>query len=407
MTARREVVSTSGAAKVTGGRPAILGGTPAFPDGLQLVRPTLPDPEAVARDVRTILDSRVLTNGPFAERLEERAAAYLGIRHCVSVASCTLGLMLALRILGLRGSVVVPSFTFAATVHAVAWNGLTPAFADIDRATLTLDPASAKAAVDDGAAAILATHTFGTPCDVEALESVARDRGVALVFDAAHALGSRHGGTPVGSFGRAEVFSLTPTKLVVAGEGGIVATDDDDLAEACRIGREYGNPGDYDSRFVGLNARMSEFHAAVALRSLEGLDERVRGRNDLAAVYRRSLGDLAGISFPTVPQGDLSTYKDFTVLVEGPELGLDAPCLARALAAEGVATRRYYAPPVHVHQAYREATPPDLPATDWAAARVLTLPLWSDMSDQQVEGVAEAIRRIVRYPDVAAACEGA
>jgi dTDP-4-amino-4,6-dideoxygalactose transaminase len=374
---------------------------------MQLVRPTVPDPEAVARDVRTILDSRVLTNGPFAERLEERAAAYVGVRHCVSVASCTLGLMLALRALGLRGSVVVPSFTFAATVHAVAWNGLSPVFADIDRDTLTLDPASAGAAAAGGGAAILATHTFGTPCDVEALESAAREAGAALLFDAAHALGSRHGGTPVGGFGRAEVFSLTPTKLVVAGEGGIIATDDDELAEACRIGREYGNPGDYDTRFVGLNARMSEFHAAIALRSLEGLDDRVRRRNELSAAYRRSLGDVPGISFPEVRQGDLSTYKDFTVLVEGAALGLDAPCLARALAAEGVATRRYYAPPVHVHQAYRQASPPDLPTTDWAAARVLTIPLWSEMSDQQVEAVAEAIRRIVRYPEVAAACEGA
>jgi dTDP-4-amino-4,6-dideoxygalactose transaminase len=404
MAARRSQVSASGSA-ADEGRPAILGGTPAFPDGVQLVRPTIPDPDAVAGDVRAILDSRVLTNGPFAERLEERAASYLGTRHCISVASCTLGLMLALRAMDLRGSVVVPSFTFAATVHAVAWNGLSPAFADVDRATLTLDPGSAGAAEEP--AAILATHTFGTPCDVEALRSVADERGAVLLFDAAHALGSRRGGTPVGRFGRAEVFSLTPTKLVVAGEGGLIATDDDELAEACRVGREYGNPGDYDSRFVGLNARMSEFHAALALRSLEGLDERVRRRNDLAEVYRRILGGLPGISFPAVRPGDLSTYKDFTILVEGPELGVDAPCLARALAAEGVATRRYYAPPVHRHQAYRDASPPALPATDWAAARVLTLPLWSDMEDHLVERVAETIRRIVRYPEVAAACEAA
>jgi dTDP-4-amino-4,6-dideoxygalactose transaminase len=396
-------VSASGSA-ADEGRPAILGGTPAFPDGVQLVRPTIPDPDAVAGDVRAILDSRVLTNGPFAERLEERAASYLGTRHCISVASCTLGLMLALRAMDLRGSVVVPSFTFAATVHAVAWNGLSPAFADVDRATLTLDPGSAGAAEEP--AAILATHTFGTPCDVEALRSVADERGAVLLFDAAHALGSRRGGTPVGRFGRAEVFSLTPTKLVVAGEGGLIATNDPSLAEACRIGREYGNPGDYDTRFVGLNARMSEIHAALALRSLEGLDERVARRNALADRYIQALTEVPGISFPAVTPGDVSTYKDFTVLVEEEGFGVDAPSVGRALAVEGIETRRYYAPPVHAQQAYRTVPTEALPVTEWAAARALTLPLWPDMEDAAVDRAAAAVARIQRYPEAARAATG-
>jgi dTDP-4-amino-4,6-dideoxygalactose transaminase len=255
------------------------------------------------------------------------------------------------------------------------------------------------------AGAVVATHTFGTPCDVEGLEAAVRERGALLMFDAAHALGSRHRGVPVGRHGDAEVFSLTPTKLVVAGEGGLIATDDDDLAEGCRIGREYGNPGDYDTRFVGLNARMSELHAALALRSLGGLDDRVARRGRLAGHYRDRLA-RNGIGFPSVPGGDVSTFKDFTILVEPDAFGVDAACLGKALAAEGVDTRRYYAPPVHVQQAYRGVPAPDLPVTDWAAARVLTLPLWSEMSEEDIERVADAVARVGRYSEeVAAACE--
>lgn len=227
-----------------------------------------------------------------------------------------------------------------------------------------------------------------------------------MFFDAAHALGSRYAGASVGRFGDAEVFSLTPTKLVVAGEGGIIATDDDELAERCRLAREYGNPGDYDSQLVGLNARMSELHAAVALRSLDGLDERVERRNRLASVYFEALSGVPGIAFPHVREADLSTFKDFTVLVDPGGYGADAVCLAIALGAEGVDTRRYYAPPVHLHRAYRDVEAPPLPVTDSVVDRVLTVPLWTEMTEGQVERVADAVRRIQRYPEVATACRG-
>ena len=388
--------STSG---VLAGPPAVLGGSPVFPEGLPFVRPTVPAPDAVLGRVGDILASGVLTNGPFVRELEERTAEYLGVRHCVAVSSCTAGLMLVLRAAELSGDVVLPSFTFAATAHAVAWNQLRPAFADVDRATLTLSPAAAVAATGVRASAILATHTFGTPCDVEGLTRAASSNGIRLFFDAAHAFGSRRGGTPVGRFGDAEVFSLSPTKVLVAAGGGLIATHDDLLAERCRMGRDYANPGDYDCRFVGLNARMSEIHAAIALASLEGLDERIDRRNQLAAWYREALSEVPGVSFPEVPKGDRTTYKDFTVLVEPDQFGIDAGKLARALAAEGIQTRRYYTPPVHAMQAYRSlaGTNGGLPATEWASARVITLPLWGSMTEDHIWGVVSAIARINRF----------
>jgi dTDP-4-amino-4,6-dideoxygalactose transaminase len=378
------------------GRPAIAGGEPMFPEGLPLARPRVPDPAAVARDVERVLASGFMTNGALVRELERRVAEYLGVRHCIAVSSCTSGLMLVLRAADLAGDVVVPSFTFMATAHAVVWNGLRPVFADIDPDTLTLSPEAVAEAVGIRTSAILATHLYGTPCDVEALEAVARESGVQLFFDAAHAFGSLHGGKHVGGFGDAEVFSLSPTKPLIAAEGGLITTNDDVLAERCRIGRDYGNPGDYDCRFIGLNARMSELHAATALDSLGGIEERVAGRNAVAEAYAKALAEVPGISFPLVPGGDRSTFKDLTVLVEAEGFRLDADGLAAALAAEGAETRRYYAPPVHAMRAYRGLAGPNgsLAVTEGASARALSLPLWPEMVPEQVERVAGAIRRI-------------
>lgn len=378
------------------GPPAMFGGAPAFPDGLPFVRPALPDPDAIAGTIRGIVAGGMITNAGYVRELEQRAAEYLDVRHCVAVSSCTSGLMLVLRTADLTGDVIVPSFTFAATAHAVAWNGLRPVFADIDPETLTLSATEALHAIGVRTSAILATHTFGTPCDIDALARTCKKDGIRLFFDAAHAFGSRYRGVPIGGFGDAEVFSLSPTKVLVAGEGGIIATNDDMLAQRCRIGRDYGNPGDYDCRFVGLNARMSELHAAVALASLEGLEQRIARRNELADLYKSELARVPGISFPIVPEGDRSTYKDFTILVDGDVFGCDAKRLGEALAEDGIDTRRYYSPPVHTMRAYRRATMTSGPleATMSAASRVITLPLWIQMSDEVVLRVVGAVERI-------------
>jgi dTDP-4-amino-4,6-dideoxygalactose transaminase len=304
--------------------------------------------------------------------------------------------MLLLRAADLSGDVLVPSFTFAASVHAVAWNGLRPVFVDIAPDTLTMAPEAARRAMGVRTSAILATHLFGTPCAIEELQDITDGNGVRLLFDAAHAFGARHGDRMVGGFGDAEVFSLSPTKPLVAGEGGLITTDDDALAERCRIGRDYGNPGDYDCLFVGLNARMSEIHAALALASFEDLDDRLAERERLAARYREILGSVPGVSFPTVPPNDRSTFKDFTILVDPAGFGLEADRLAEILGSEGIETKRYYAPPVHEQRAYRSLRSSNngLTVTDDVASRTLTLPLWTGMGSDRVDRVGVAIRQV-------------
>jgi dTDP-4-amino-4,6-dideoxygalactose transaminase len=379
--------------------PASYGGVPAFPEGLPLARPPVGNPGSVASIVEPILSGGMLTNGAYVREFEVRAAEYLGVRHCVAVSSCTSGLMLVIRSLGLSGEVIVPSFTFAATAHAVAWNGLRPRFADIDPSTLTLSPDAVSQVIGVRTSAILGTHVFGTPCDVDGLSELARRTGIALLFDAAHAFGSIRNGVHVGGFGDAEVFSLSPTKVLTAGEGGLITTNNDLLAERCRIGRDYGNPGDYDCRFVGLNARMSEIHAAIGLDSFERLEPRLAARNEVADAYHAALAGTPGISFPEVPELDRSTYKDFTLLVDAAEFGMTAFLLSEILGHEGIDTRRYYSPPVHTMKAYRSLSGVNgtLSVTQKVSDQVLTLPLWDGMTDDHILGVADAIARIHTY----------
>jgi FlaA1/EpsC-like NDP-sugar epimerase/dTDP-4-amino-4,6-dideoxygalactose transaminase len=371
---------------------ALLSGTSPNGAGLPFARPARPPLERVLQRVSHSYESGQLTNGVLVRELEERMADRVRVDHVVAVSSCTSGLMLVVQALveGRPGPVVLPSFTFSASAHAVAWNGRTPRFVECDPDTFQIDLAHAEAALD-GAGALMPTHVFGAPCSPEAVEKLAASNGVPVVFDAAHALGATFRERPIGGFGDAEVFSLTPTKPMVAGEGGLVATHDADLAARVRLGRDYGNPGDYDTRFVGLNARMSEFHAAMALESLNLLDRTLARRRELALRYVAGLADVPGIRSQTVPLADLSTYKDFTIAVDADQFGIDRNQLVAVLAAQGIDTRNYFDPPVHRQQAYRAEPPLCLPTTEAVSRSVVSLPIYPDLSFDDVNVVIRTI----------------
>jgi len=382
-----------------GRRLALLGGAPAFPEVVPIVRPWLPPAAELLPDIETAFGSGMITNDRFVRSLEEAFAAYVGTREAVAVCSCTSGLILLLRVLDLHGPVVLPSYTFLATGLALAWNGLPMAFGDIDPATHTLDPASAEAVLkSEHGRAILAVHTYGCPPELETMERLAAQAGVPLLIDAAHGMGGRYHNRPLGGFGLAEVFSLSPTKTLTAGEGGIITTNDRALAARLRIARNYGDPGTNDAELVGLNARMPELSAILGLKCLPLLEENVRRRNQIARTYLESLAEVPGLLFPQVPPGSLSTYKDFSLLVLPEEFGLTRDQLAEALRAENVMCRRYFATPLHRQKAF--ASPlyrrPDydarLPHTDYVAARVISLPCFAQLSEATARRIAELIR---------------
>jgi dTDP-4-amino-4,6-dideoxygalactose transaminase len=376
-------------------RPAILGGPPAFPDGLPFARVSVPPLDRVTQRLRPSYEAGRLTDGPLVRELEEATAERLGARHVVAVSSGTAGLMLALRVIAPPGTpVLLPSFTFSASAHAVAWNGLVPRFADCDGRTFQLDPDDAEARLGD-AGVIMPTHLFGAPCAAERFEDLARRSGRALIFDAAHGFGATRRGRVVGSFGDAEVFSLSPTKLLTSGEGGLVATPHDEVARSLRSGRDYGNSGEEDVRFIGLNARMSELHAALALEALSGIDVKIARRRELGRRYCRHVDEIPGLRSQAIDDGDEMTYKAYSIVVE-PEYGVERDALVDALQAEGIETRRYFCPAVHEQRPYASSEGTDLPMSSYLASRVVTLPIWPAMSDADVDTIADVLMSIHR-----------
>lgn len=385
--------------------PAILGGAPAFQSKVNIVRPVLPDISEMAGGVQSMLQSGMVTKGEHLKAFEKAVREHLGVKHAIAVSSCTSGLMLTYRGLGLSGDVVVPSFTFMATVAALVWSGLRPVYADVDRGTTNLDPAAAEAAITPDTSAIVAVHNFGNPAELGSLREIARRRGLKLIIDAAHGFGALHAGQPVGGQADAHVYSLSPTKLLIAGEGGIVATNDDTLAERITMGREYGNSGSYDSAFAGLNARLPEFNALLGLRSLDRLEEAAQTRNQTADLYEELLGMLPGVGFQEVRPGDRCSYKDLSITIDAALFGLTRDELALAMAAENIDTRKYYEPPVHRQTAYQQfydGRP--LPNTEWLARNSLSFPMWSNMDTQVVQGICGAIKRVYQNREAVRDC---
>ena len=394
------------------------------------VRPALPKAEALAEAFSEIVTSGRLTKGPYCDRLEHAVAKRLGVRHAVAVSSCTVGLLLVYRAIDLSagscrsrrsatdscgvasmeslsrfgitktgsrtepiGEVVIPSFTFLAAPAAIVWNNLRPVFIDVDPKTTNVTPQAIAAAITPRTVAIAACHNFGNPCDVRALEAVAAEHNLPLVIDAAHGFGASMHGLPVGAGATAQVFSLSPTKLLVAGEGGIVATDCDCLAHFVRMGREYGNDGSYDALFAGINGRMPELSAAMALASLDMLDDVSRRRNELAALYKQELSDLRGIGFVSYLPGGVSSHKDFSITIDPTRFGMTRDALRRTLASHGIETRAYYDPPCHRQTAFEhfyDRMKP-LPATEILAARSLALPIGAHVDAAVVGEVCDVI----------------
>ena len=408
-----------------------VAGDPA-PHGIRVpfVRPALPPLEALRPAVDEIVRSGRLTKGPYVERFEQGIAARLGVRHAIAVSSCTVGLMLVYRGLDLAagncrsrggvggqcpvgtmeplsrfsavrsgdrleplGEVVIPSFTFLAAPAAIVWNNLRPVFVDVEPRSTNVTPQAVKAAITPRTVAIAACHNFGNPCDVPALAAVAAEHGLPLVIDAAHGFGASFHGRPVGAGATVQVFSLSPTKLLVAGEGGIVATDCDCLAHFVRLGREYGNDGSYDALFPGVNGRMPELSAAMGLASLAMLDGVSDRRNHLADLYRRELSQLPGIGFVEIAPGSRSSHKDFSITVDPTRFGMTRDALRRALADRGIETRAYYDPPCHRQTAFEhfhDRMRP-LPATEMLASRSLALPIGGHVDEAVVTEVCETI----------------
>lgn len=358
--------------------------------------PSLPEFRDIESELYQVWSTGFLTTASFTKRFEEAVASYAGVRHAIAVNSCTSGLMLLLRALGVRGEVILPSFTFAATALAVLWNGLKPVFVDVDPSTYTLDPARVEAAITDDTSAIVPVNVFGLPPAYSALCQIGDRYRLKVIVDSAQGLGAGYFGRPVGGFGNAEVFSLSPTKVVTAVEGGVITTSDDLLAHLIRQMRDYGKSlNGEDICWQGLSARFSELHAIIGYHNLKRIEELRSKRFLLMGIYTEGLTDLRGISFQKVPEGYRSSGNYIAIQV-GDETSVTRDQLHEFLKSEGIESKRYFYPALHRQELFARLGMkkiPPLPITEHLSATCLALPLYDALNDKEVLRVVESIRR--------------
>jgi dTDP-4-amino-4,6-dideoxygalactose transaminase len=307
-------------------------------------------------------------------------------------------LEIASRALGLRGEVVLPSFTFVATAHALQWQEITPVFADIRASDHNLDPAEIERHITPRTSGIMGVHLWGQACDVEAIEEIARKRNLPVIYDASHAFGCDVGKTPIGGQGNATVFSFHATKFINALEGGAVVTNDDDLAARMRLMKNFGFRGYDDVGHVGTNGKMDEFSAAMGLTNLESMDEIVAVNRRNWMLYRDGLSDLPGVRLlPYEPTGRFN-YQ-YVIAEVAPECCITRDALLRVLWGEQFLVRKYFWPGCHRMEPYRSLFPNaylTLPKTEDVARRVLVIPTGQAVSPDVISSVCHLIRFCVQ-----------
>lgn len=376
--------------------------SPDFDPPIHVGRPNINNRDKFIDRVNKILDAKWLTNnGPVVQELESRIAESLGVKHCIAMCNGTIALEIAIRALGLTGEVIVPSWTFVATAHALSWQGITPVFADIDPNTHNLDPAAVRRMITPRTSGIIGVHLWGRAAPVLELQAIADEYGLKLMFDAAHAFGCSYQGQSIGRFGACEVFSFHATKAFNTMEGGAVTTNDDQLAEALRLMRNFGFKG-YDKVIhPGTNGKMIEVCAAMGLANLDGFDAVVATNQSNHIAYQQALAGIPGIDVLLYDSGE--RHNHHYVVVE-----VDSSCPVRrddligALHANNILARKYFWPGCHRMYPYCDLFPHAglmLPQTIAVAERVMVLP-----NGALPVGSVEIIAQIVRS-SVGGACK--
>ena len=376
-----------------------MGGAPAFEEKLHVGRPNIGDRENLMRRIEQTLDRRWLTNnGPNVREFEGKVADYLGVEHCVAMCNATVGLEIAIRAAGLSGEVIVPSWTFIATAHALMWQGITPVFCDVDPATHNLDPARVEAMITPRTTGIIGVHLWGRPCDTTTLQGIADRHGLELMFDAAHAFGCSHEGAMIGNFGHAEVFSFHATKFFNTFEGGAVVTNDGDLASRMRLMQNFGFEGYDNVSYIGTNGKMNEVSAAMGLTSLESMDEFIEVNRRNHDHYAHELRDVPGVRLLAYDPSEKNNYQYVVLEAEGSEAGLDRDDLIQILWAENVTARRYFYPGCHKMEPYKSHQPHAglmLPATEKLGEKVFSLPTGTAVDRRDISAVCDVIKTAV------------
>lgn len=377
---------------------AINGALPAFEQPLHVGRPNIGNQAAFLEYVEEIFERRWLSNnGPVLQEFEKRIAEYHNVKNCIAMCNGTVALEIAIRALGLEGEVIIPSYTFIATAHALHWQAIIPVFADIDPETHCLDPESVRRMITPRTTGIIGVHLWGKAAPVDELQDIVNEQNLKLMFDAAHAFGCSHNGKMIGNFGNCEVLSFHATKFFNTFEGGAILTNDDELAERMRLMRNFGFSGFDNVIHAGTNGKMIEIAAAMGLVNLDFIDEVIDANKRNYHAYENGLYGLPGVSLFKFDESERNNYQ-YVVMEVGQDCPVSRDQIVKALHAENILARKYFWPGCHNMQPYSDLFPHAgllLPSTQAIADRVVVLPTGTTLGITEVNAICSIIRVLV------------
>ena len=361
---------------------------------LYVGRPNIPDIDNFLNKSRKILNSKRLSNnGPMVRELEIRLAEYLGVKHVITVCNATIGLMVVIKALGLKGEVILPSFTFIASAHVLEWEGIKPVFCDIDPNTHNIDAKKVESLITDKTSAIMGVHIWGRPCPHDELLTIARKHNLKLFYDAAHAFGTTYKMQPIASLEDISVLSFHATKSFNTFEGGAIVTNDDKLAKKAELMCRYSFEGEDNVTGLGINAKMTEIHAAMGLCNLDEFPDVLKHNKEVYEHCKEQLSGIKGISIIDYPENERHNYHYIITLVDEEIFGHSRDAIHQHLKNNGIFARRYFYPGCHRSKPYSDIYKGiHLPSTDDLCNMVLALPGGSGIDNRgQVSNIINTL----------------
>lgn len=362
-----------------------------------VTQPYLPPLEDFIPYLQEIWDNKVLTNGgPMHQQLEAALGNFLGVEHIALFNNGTIALLTALQALRVNGEVITTPYSFVATAHSLLWNGIKPVFVDIDRQTLNLDPAKIEAAITPHTTAIMPVHCYGNPCDVKAIQTIADNYNLRVIYDAAHAFGVKDAGGSILRHGDLSVLSFHATKVFNTFEGGAIICPDAKTKKRIDQLKNFGFVDEVTVVAPGINGKMSEINAAFGLLQLQHIGKAMHRRREIDLSYRQQLNDVQGIRLVGGAGQETANYSYFPILVEaGYPLSRDG--LYQKLKDHGIFARRYFYPLISEFPMYRGMTSAqrnNLPIANTAAEQVICLPIYPDLSDEDIKRITSILKGI-------------
>lgn len=362
---------------------------------IPVTQPFLPELSEFVPYLEQIWDNRWLTNnGPFHQELEAKLAEYLGVEHVSLFNNATIALITALQAMRIHGEVITTPYSFVATSHSIMWNGLDPVFVDIDPTTFNIDPAKIEAAITPRTTAIMPVHCYSNPCDVEAIQKIADNYGLKVIYDAAHAFGVNYKGESLLKWGDLSILSFHATKVFNTFEGGAIISPDAKTKQRVDRLKNFGFADELTVTAPGINGKMSEINAAFGLVQLKHIDDAMAQRQAVDSRYRTELAEVTGITLYQHESRANSNFSYFPILVEA-EYPLSRDELYEKLKAHGILSRRYFYPLISNMPMYRGLPTADivhLPLANTLAEKVLCLPIFNELTVEQQQQVIALIK---------------